>query len=163
MEPEPEPIDSDVADAVGADVFESRYESRSRRRELIAVMGAVSAGGALGGGARYAATITWPTAQGAFPATVLAVNVLGCALIGVLMVSVVQWWPHRRLVRPFVGTGVLGGFTTFSTYAVDVQQLAAAGQVGRAAAYLLLTPVLAVLAATVSAWVTRRLIRWRSA
>jgi CrcB protein len=62
-----------------------------------------------------------------------------------------------------VGTGVLGGFTTFSTYAVDVQQLAAAGQAGAAAAYLLLTPVLAVLAATVSARVTRRLIGWRSA
>ena len=77
----------------------------------------------LGAGARYAATIAWPTAQAAFPATVFAVNLLGSALIGILMVSVVQMWPHRRLVRPILGTGVLGGFTTFSTYAVDVSQL----------------------------------------
>ena len=123
----------------------------------------VSAGGALGAGARYAATMAWPTPQAAFPATVFVVNVVGSALIGILMVSVVQLWPHRRLVRPFLGTGVLGGFTTFSTYAVDVSQLATARQVGTAAAYLILTPTVAVLAATLAARTTRRLITRRSA
>lgn len=163
MDPEREPVDSDLVDAGAADVFQSRRDDRSRRRELIPVVAAVSAGGALGAGARYATTLSWPTAQAAFPATVFAVNVLGCALIGILMVSVVQLWPHRRLLRPFLGTGVLGGFTTFSTYAVDVQQLATAGQVGTAVAYLLFTPILAVLAATLTARATRRLITWRSA
>ncbi|MGB8385984.1 MAG: fluoride efflux transporter CrcB [Dermatophilaceae bacterium] len=152
-----------MEDAVAADVFESRRDGRSPRRELIPVVAAVSAGGALGAGARYAATLSRPTAQAAFPATTLAVNVFGSALIGILMVSVVQLWPHRRLVRLFLGTGVLGGFTTFSTYAVDVQQLATAGQVGMAAAYLLLTPILAVLAATLTARATGRVITWRSA
>src|SRR5206468_23399 len=53
----------------------------------------------------------------------MAVNVLGCGLIGVLMVLVGELWTGRRLLRPFLGTGVLGGFTTFSTYAVDLQHL----------------------------------------
>lgn len=126
------------------------------------MVGAVSAGGAVGAAGRYAATVSWPTAEGGFPATTLAVNVLGSALIGILMVAVVELWPHRRLVRPFLGTGVLGGFTTFSTYAVDVQHLATAGRVATATAYLLLTPILAVLAATLTARATRRLISWRS-
>ncbi|MFD9352984.1 fluoride efflux transporter FluC, partial [Streptomyces diastaticus] len=40
------------------------------------------------------------------------VNVVGCAAIGVLMVLITDVWPAHRLVRPFFGTGVLGGFTT---------------------------------------------------
>jgi CrcB protein len=48
------------------------------------------------------------------------INVTGCLLIGVLMVLIAHRWPHQRLVRPFWGVGVLGGYTTFSTASVDV-------------------------------------------
>ncbi|MGB8381194.1 MAG: CrcB family protein [Dermatophilaceae bacterium] len=162
MEPQRDPVESDLADTAAADVSQSRRGARSRGA-LTPVVVVVSAGGALGAGARYAATMAWPTPQAAFPATVFLVNVVGSALIGILMVSVVQLWPHRRLARPFLGTGLLGGFTTFSTYAVDVSQLATARQVGTAAAYLILTPTVAVLAATLAARMTRRLITRRSA
>ena len=53
---------------------------------------------------------------------------------------------RRKLLRPFFGTGVLGGFTTFSTYVVDVQRVAQNGAAGTALAYLLVT-ILAALAA----------------
>jgi CrcB protein len=66
------------------------------------------------------------------------------------------------LLRPFVGTGVLGGFTTFSTYAVDVERLVDGGRPGVALGYLALT-VLAALAAVWSVEVAaRRVLAWRA-
>ncbi|MEU8665925.1 CrcB family protein [Streptomyces anulatus] len=88
------------------------------------VLAAVAAGGALGALARYGALVLWPTPRGGFPWTVFVVNVSGCALIGVLMVLTVERGRVTHpLVRPFLGVGVLGGFTTFSTYAAGVSDL----------------------------------------
>jgi CrcB protein len=143
----------------GADVFAPREPSRDA---VLPVLAAVAAGGALGAAARYLASERWPTAPGDLPLTTAAINLLGSAAIGVLMVVVSERWPHRRLVRPFLGTGVLGGFTTFSTYAVDVQHLATGGQPLRAAVYLVATPVLALLAAAVGSQVARMLYTRRS-
>jgi len=63
------------------------------------------------------------------------------------MVLVTDVWPSRRLLRPFLGTGLLGGYTTFSTYIVDIQHLLEASAARTALAYLAGT-VLAALAAT---------------
>jgi CrcB protein len=70
-----------------------------------------------------------------FPWATFGVNVLGCVLIGVLMVLVDRLRPGP-LVRPFLGVGVLGGFTTFSTWAVQVQEAVRAGAPGTAGLYL---------------------------
>jgi Integral membrane protein possibly involved in chromosome condensation len=67
--------------------------------------------------------------------------VVGCLLIGVLIVAVTEWTVAHPLVRPFLGTGILGGFTTFSTYAVDAEQLLTTGRVTTAVAYLAATLV----------------------
>jgi CrcB protein len=67
----------------------------------------------------------------------------------------------HRLVRPFFGTGVLGGFTTFSTYAVDIQKLVAGGRPRAGLAYLAATPCAALAAVWLAAAVTRRLVSWR--
>ncbi len=103
----------------------------------------------------------WPTAPGAFPWTTLTVNVAGCALIGVLMVVITDVWTAHPLVRPFLGTGVLGGFTTFSTYAVDIQHLLDAGQVRTGLAYLALTLLAALAAVWTAVAGTRRVLAWR--
>lgn len=132
------------------------------RDNLVPVISVVAAGGALGAAARFLAGERWPTAAGTFPLTTTAINVIGCAAIGVLMVAVTERWPHRRLVRPFLGTGLLGGFTTFSTYTVDVHHLSADGQPARAALYLIATPALALLAAALGSRVTRLLLTRRS-
>lgn len=107
---------------------------------------AVALGGGLGGLARYGALLLVPGLWGT-----LLVNVLGCALIGVLMAFVPRAHP---LTRPFLGVGVLGGFTTFSAYAVDVVRTG--GVVGLA--YLGLTPVAALTATGVALAVTRRVV-----
>ncbi len=71
-------------------------------------------------------------------------NVSGCAAIGVLMVLIAEVRTAEvrtadPLVRPSLGTGVLGGFTTFSTYAVDTQRLLDTGRAGLALGYLAAT------------------------
>ncbi|MFF3562063.1 fluoride efflux transporter CrcB [Streptomyces sp. NPDC002574] len=125
------------------------------------VVAVVALGGVAGAFARYGAGLLRPTAAGAFPWTTFLVNAAGCAAIGVLMVVVTERLPSpHRLVRPFLGTGVLGGFTTFSTYTVDVQRLLTAGRVGVALLYLAATPVAALLCVWSAAVLTRRV--WRT-
>jgi CrcB protein len=129
------------------------------------VVAVVAAGGAVGAVARYGAALAWPTAVGDFPTTTFVVNAVGCAVIGVFMVVLAEAWPAHRLVRPFFGRGVLGGFTTFSTYAVDIRQLIDSGHPGTALAYLVATVVAALAAVWAAAALTRRalarLVQWR--
>ncbi|MGW6529269.1 fluoride efflux transporter CrcB [Streptomyces venezuelae] len=120
------------------------------------VVAAVAVGGGMGAVARYAVSLWWPTAPGGFPWTTLVVNVAGCAAIGVLMVLVTEVRPTHPLVRPFLGTGFLGGFTTFSTYAVDIERLVREGHARTGLAYLALTLIAALAAAWGAMWATRR-------
>ncbi|MET9385673.1 fluoride efflux transporter CrcB [Streptomyces sp. NPDC002928] len=131
------------------------------RRGQFPVVAVVALGGALGATARYAASLWWPARTGGFPWTTFWVNVTGCAVIGVFLVLVTEAWTAHRLVRPFFGTGVLGGFTTFSTYAVDIQKLLDAGHPGTALAYLAATLFAALWAVWLAATATRRVLTWR--
>jgi CrcB protein len=97
------------------------------RAPLWAALAAASVGGVIGALARYGIGLAAPYRGAGFPWATFAVNVSGCFLIGVLMVLVTEVWPGQRLLRPFVGTGVLGGYTTFSTYIVDIQHLLGSG------------------------------------
>ena len=132
---------------------------RRARLALLATVGVVSLGGVLGSLLRYQAGLIWrPITVGAFPTTILLVNLLGCLVIGVFLTVVTEIWTPHRLVRPFFGTGVLGGFTTFSTYSLDVVTLFRVGQPVRAVEYLLATAIGAMLAVTLGVLATRRLI-----
>ncbi|MET8741689.1 fluoride efflux transporter CrcB [Streptomyces sp. NPDC056004] len=125
------------------------------------VVAVVALGGAVGASARYGAALVWPTAPGGFPWTTLVVNAVGCAVIGVFMVVISEAWTAHRLVRPFFGTGVLGGFTTFSTYAVDIQRLLDGGRLRAGLGYLGLTLFAALAAVWSAVWATRRVLAWR--
>jgi CrcB protein len=142
------PADSDV------DLRVPRQRAELRRAPW-AVLSVISLGGALGALARAGLGKAFPAGTGAFPWTTFAINVSGCLLIGVLMVLVAEVWASRRLVRPFLGVGVLGGYTTFSSYVVDIQRLVDAGAGGTALAYLAST-VVAALAATYAGLVAAR-------
>ncbi|RLQ00739.1 CrcB family protein [Micromonospora sp. CV4] len=111
-----------------------------------AVLAAIAAGGMLGALARAGLQHALPHPPTGFPWATFTINVSGCLLIGVLMAVLGHLGGGRPLVRPFLGVGVLGGFTTFSTYAVDVQQAVVAGAAGTALAYLAATVVGALVA-----------------
>ena len=89
------------------------------------MLGAIAVGGAIGSLARYGISLALPAPAHGFPWATFLTNVAGCLLIGVLMVLIAEVFTERRLLRPFLGVGVLGGFTTFSTYIVDIQRLVA--------------------------------------
>ena len=102
------------------------------------VVGAVAAGGALGGPTRYGLGLAFPTAPHTFPATTFVINVTGSFVLALLLVFVLDIWPPTTYVRPFFCVGFLGSYTTFSTWMVDTDRLVAAGAWGAAAANLLI-------------------------
>ncbi|WP_067824119.1 fluoride efflux transporter CrcB [Nocardia inohanensis] len=87
-----------------------------------AILSVIALGGGIGAVARYGVSL-WVPQTGDIPWQTLAVNMIGCFAIGVLMVCITEIWSAHRLLRPFLGVGVLGGFTTFSTFAVEVRRL----------------------------------------
>ena len=64
----------------------------------------------------------------ALPWSTFIENVSGCFLLGMLMVYLLDVWPPNRYLRPFLGVGVLGGFTTFSAYTSDTRAMLAHGE-----------------------------------
>ena len=99
----------------------------------------VALGGAVGSVARYAAYRMWPSAPGGWPVPTLTVNLLGSFAIGLLYI-----WLSGRLglgndnARFFWMTGVLGGFTTYSAFALESSLLGFSAQ---GVAYVLITVI----------------------
>ncbi|ANY06324.1 fluoride efflux transporter FluC [Pseudonocardia sp. HH130630-07] len=123
------------------------------------VLAAVAVGGVLGAEARFGLGMLFPSPPGAWPWTTFWINVSGCVLIGVLLTLLAVARPPHPLLRPLLGVGVLGGYTTFSAWAVDSVGLAVAGRSGTALLHVLVTPVAAVLACAAGVAATRRLVR----
>jgi fluoride exporter len=146
---EPLPHDSDV----------DLHDQRQRRELRWDVLVAIAVGGAVGASARHGLGLLLPPAPTGFPWATFVINVSGSFLIGVLMVLISRVWTRPRLVRPFFGVGVLGGFTTFSTYVVDIQRLVTAGVPGMALLYLAGTLVAAVAATFGGITLTGRVVR----
>ena len=145
--PTPAPVDPDVP-------VDGEATSR-RRRGDVAVLGAIALGGIAGAEARYAISVWLPHRPAQLPVGTWLVNVSGCFLIGVLMVVLTELTAPHRLARPFLGVGVLGGYTTFSTATVEVQQLAEHGRAALALAYLVGTVVAALIATALAMALTR--------
>ncbi|MDP6480823.1 MAG: CrcB family protein [Acidimicrobiales bacterium] len=99
-----------------------------------AMTGLVAVGGTAGAGTRWAVLTLGPSTT--FPWSVLIVNLVGCAILGVLVGRAVH---HRA--RLLVGAGFCGGLTTFSTFTVEAAQLMRGGHLGMAATYLIASVV----------------------
>ncbi len=106
---------------------------------------AIAAGGAIGAVARHFVNLQVASLLGtAFPWGILIVNVVGSFLMGVLVeVGALAWQPGPAL-RAMLTVGMLGAFTTFSTFSLDVAVLHGRGQLGLAAIYIIASVVLAV-------------------
>lgn len=107
----------------------------------------VAAGGAIGSMARYLVTqgALWAMGPG-FPWGTLTVNVVGSLLMGLLVAALVLKGEDTAAPRLFLATGVLGGFTTFSSFSLDVAQLWERREPLAAFAYLSASVGLSVLA-----------------
>jgi CrcB protein len=125
------------------------------------VLPVIALGGLLGASARHALELLWVASPTEWPWATLVTNVSGCVLIGMLMVQVVEVGRAHPLLRPFLGVGLLGGYTTFSTYAEQTRALWAHDQRDLSLLYLLLTPALALVSVVVGVVVARALHRLR--
>jgi fluoride exporter len=143
------------------DVIAGRPPGSPVLRGQAAIIGAVAVGSAIGALARWALESAWPAPPGGFPATTFAINVVGCLLMGVLVVLVTEAREPHPILRPFLGVGVLGGFTTFSSYAVEAQQLVNGAHLAVAGLYLALTVVAALVAVVFGLTITRRAVGLR--
>jgi CrcB protein len=117
-------------------------------------LAAVAFGGIVGALARAGIGVVIPhTDPGSWPWATFITNLLGCLVLGVVLAYAdgrhERWLataPHKaRLIRPLLATGVLGGFTTFSTFSVEVVRLIRADQLGLAVLYALGSVVLGIL------------------
>ena len=118
----------------------------------------VALGGALGAAARFLAglgvlRLVGPTP---FPVAILTVNVIGSFLMGLFAI----WALHRGLSawQPFVMTGFLGGFTTFSAFSLEAMTLIERGDVAQAVLYMALSVGLSVGALALGLWLARGIV-----
>jgi len=102
---------------------------------------AIFVGGAAGTVARYLLEAHHPAAQGGLPWVTLAINLSGSLAIGLLVPVTDHIVRRAPLVRPLLVIGFLGGWTTYSTLAVESTLLAKDGDVGNCLAYLVATVV----------------------
>jgi CrcB protein len=110
----------------------------------------VAAGGAVGALGRALLAESFPVAPGGWPWSTLVVNVAGSLLLGGLLEALARSGPdrgRRRRMRFALGTGVLGGFTTYSTFAVEIAELAQGGHLAMGVVYGGVSVVAGVLAA----------------
>jgi CrcB protein len=108
-------------------------------------LAAVFVGGTLGTLARYLLDTAQPTSSGHFPTTTLLINLSGSVAIGFLLPLTERLRGAAPLLRPFLIVGILGGWTTYSTLAVDAVLLDKDGHAGLTIGYLAATVVGGVL------------------
>jgi CrcB protein len=122
-----EPIDPDL-------VAERPSAPQAWQRPEIIL--AVAAGGLIGAPARYELGVALPSQPGAFPLATFLINATGSLALGVIVTLIVERWPPTEYLRPFVATGVLGAYTTWSTFMVDADNLFRNGHAAVAIGYL---------------------------
>lgn len=120
-------------------------------REHGDLLAPIAAGGAIGSLARWGLATALPHADGSWPWATSLTNVSGSLLLGLLMAFVLGPWSTvpfwGRYLRPFLGVGMLGGYTTFSTYELETYVL-----LGQAPALAMLYLLVSVVAGIGAAW-----------
>ena len=117
----------------------------------------VGAGGAVGAVARYffsvLATRYW---QGPFPLAILLVNIIGAVAMGICIGLLARFLPPwQEQARLFLAVGVLGGFTTFSSFTLDTIVLIERGELVLAGLYVVLSVVVCLLGLYLGLLITR--------
>jgi len=118
------PIDPDLAPSDPAEpiLAASHQRVRHRTRAQPDVLAVIALGGMCGASARYAIAQLLPS-SGGFPWATFVENLSGSFLLGLLLVLLLERFPPSRYLRPFLATGLLGAFTTMSTYELETALL----------------------------------------
>jgi fluoride exporter len=136
---DPDVVPNDPAEPALAHGQATRPPARPGRADP-AVLGAVALGGALGAPARFGVAQIIHVAPDSFPWATFWTNISGSFALGLILVLILQHFPPTRYLRPFVTTGFLGAYTTYSTFAVETDLLVKNGHtaigIGYAAASL---------------------------
>ena len=117
----------------------------------------VAAGGAIGAGLRHLVNMASMRFAISFPWGTLAVNIVGSLVMGVFIETLARRAGASAELRLFVATGILGGFTTFSAFSLDVAVLWERGAQGLAAIYVAASVIGAILALFAGLWLARNL------
>jgi CrcB protein len=117
---------------------------------------AIAAGGAVGSVARYGTMVWLGRWLGTgFPYGTLAVNVIGGFVMGALIEAMALAWSPSETLRVFLTVGILGGFTTFSTFSLDAWYLIQRGDVALAALYIVASVILSIGGLVAGLYLTR--------
>ena len=103
-------------------------------------------GGALGSAFRYITTIFVGGNTETFPWHTIVVNVIGCFLMGIVAELMALYWSPSAELRVFLTIGFLGGFTTFSSFALDIGYLSSRNNIIGSASYIILSVTLSITA-----------------
>jgi CrcB protein len=125
---------------------------RVDRRELAAIF----VGGFIGGAARAVLVEEVPYEDGAWPWATFAVNIVGAFALGYFVTRLQERLPLSSYRRPFVGTGICGALTTFSTMQLELLTMLDEARYGLAAAYALVSVAAGLVAVAVATNLVRR-------
>ena len=119
---------------------------------------AISVFGTLGCWARYGQTILMQNVYGReFPVAVLSINLMGSFLIGFLSIETMERLTMEPAIRTGILTGLIGGYTTFSTFELETLLLVENGEALKAALYVLLSVILGFICVFFGAYIARNL------
>ena len=157
---EPAPTMAASPSAAGSPPAAGSPSAAGRAPSVTASLALVAAGGCAGTLVRAALERAWPASPGHLPVTTLALNVVGALALGLLLGVLGEERPRLRLA---LGTGVLGGLTTHSTFILESHRLLTSGGDGGhpvlGAAYLVGSMVAGLVAAGLGLWLAGRLRR----
>lgn len=159
LDPDVDPVNAVRPLAEGGPFDRPRPADRLRLGPAVLVT--VFAGGCAGGLARYQVTKVWPTSPHGFPWATLVINDTGALLLALLLVLVSDVLPPTTYVRPLLGTGFCGAYTTFSSVVVTTDQLLAHGHPALGSGYLLASLVTGLGSAALGLALGRALGTWR--
>ena len=118
------------------------------------ILGVVAVGGAIGSMARYAVT-TIQNPVGAFPYAIFVVNLSGGFMMGVVTALLALKFSVSSEMRAFLTTGILGGYTTFSTFSLESAMLIERHDYATATSYVIGSAILSIVALFCGMWIVR--------
>lgn len=123
------------------------------------VLVAIAVGGFVGGVARYRIDQAFRYPVTAFPWSTFSINVSGAFGLAVLLVLALEVWRPHPYLRPALGSGFFGAYTTWSTYMVETDRLVAHHRPGTAAAYVLGSGAAGLIAGAAGLLLARAMFR----